>query len=147
MFCLVESECFHQCSNPRFIWLLVNEHHCIRQILIIFFASFLPRQRPRVSLLYEVCLKCRQCHSSSGHLTKIIAADHRWPLLPVVWSLIRVTKGSFIAVKPSFRLTFTFVGSFTLTVASGTFTLVGSNGVDAVTSSTKTWHCLALVHI
>lgn len=42
---------------------------------------------------------------------------------------------------------FTFVAGFTLTVASGTFTLVGSHSVDAVTSSTKTWHCLALIHI
>lgn len=42
---------------------------------------------------------------------------------------------------------FTFVAGFTLTVAGGTFTLVGSDSVDAVTSGTKTWHCLALVHI
>lgn len=42
---------------------------------------------------------------------------------------------------------FTFVAGFTLPVTSGTFALVGSHSVDAVTSGTKTWHCLALVHI
>lgn len=39
------------------------------------------------------------------------------------------------------------MGGFTLTVASGTFTLIGSHSVDAVTSGAKAWHCLALVHI
>lgn len=42
---------------------------------------------------------------------------------------------------------FTFVVGFTLTVASGTFTLIGADSVDAVPSSTQTWHGLALVHI
>lgn len=44
-------------------------------------------------------------------------------------------------------LTFTLVAGVTLTVASGTFALVGTHGVDAVSSSTETWHCLALIHI
>lgn len=42
---------------------------------------------------------------------------------------------------------FTFVAGFTLAVSGWTFTLIGSNSIDAVTTSTKTWHCLALVHI
>lgn len=48
--------------------------------------------------------------------------------------------GAFIDV-------FTLVAGFTLTVACGTFTLVGSHGVDASSSGTKIWHSLALVHI
>lgn len=44
-------------------------------------------------------------------------------------------------------LTFTLVAGVALPVASGTFALVGSHSVDAVASSTETWHCLALVHI
>lgn len=39
------------------------------------------------------------------------------------------------------------MAGFTLTVAGGTFTLIGSHGVDTIAPGAKTWHCLALVHI
>lgn len=42
---------------------------------------------------------------------------------------------------------FTFVTGFTLTMASGTFTFVGSNSVDAVASGAQTRYRLALIHI
>ena len=61
--------------------------------------------------------------------------------------LILVVEGSCLVANPPLRLTFTFVAGLTLAVASGTFTLIGSDSVDAVTSGTKTRHCLALVHI
>lgn len=44
-------------------------------------------------------------------------------------------------------LTFTLVAGVALAVAGGTFTLVGSDRVDAVASGTKTRHSLALVHV
>lgn len=44
-------------------------------------------------------------------------------------------------------LTFTLVAGVALAVAGGTFTLVGPDCVDAVASSTKTRHSLALVHV
>lgn len=44
-------------------------------------------------------------------------------------------------------LTFTLVAGVALSVAGGTFTLVGPDSVDAVASCAKTWHSLALVHI
>lgn len=44
-------------------------------------------------------------------------------------------------------LTFTLVAGVTLSVAGGTFTLVGPDCVDAVASCAKTRHSLALVHI
>lgn len=44
-------------------------------------------------------------------------------------------------------LTFTLVAGVTLSVAGGTFTLVGPDSVDAVASCAKTRHSLALVHI
>lgn len=56
-------------------------------------------------------------------------------------------EGFFIVLNSLLRLTFTFVAGFTLTVTGGTFTLIGSHSVDAVTAGTKTWYCLALVHI
>lgn len=46
-----------------------------------------------------------------------------------------------------FALTFTLVAGVALAVAGGTFTLVGSDGVDAVASCAKARHSLALVHI
>lgn len=44
-------------------------------------------------------------------------------------------------------LTFTLVAGVALSVAGGTFTLVGPDSVDAVASCAKTRHSLALVHI
>lgn len=57
-----------------------------------------------------------------------------------------VRKLSFIPSQ-LLTLTFTFVAGVTLAVASRTFALIGTNRVDAIASSTETWHCLALVHI
>lgn len=42
---------------------------------------------------------------------------------------------------------FTLVAGLTLTMSSGTFTLVGAHSVDAVPSGTQSWHGLALIHI
>lgn len=44
-------------------------------------------------------------------------------------------------------LTFTLVAAVALAMAGGTFTLVGSDRVDAVAPGTKTRHGLALVHV